>query len=56
MIDEPRYSGCRVKRYGPDEVTSRLFSRCPAAQMRIASPISPTAAPSASERGVGRAK
>ena len=41
MIDEPRYSGCRVKRYGPDDVTSRLFSRCPAAQMRIASPSSP---------------
>ena len=35
-------------------VTSRLFSRCPAAQMRIDSPSSPMAAPAASVRHVRR--
>ena len=34
----PDIKGCRVTRYGPDCVTSRPFSRWPAAQMRISSP------------------
>ena len=55
MIVEPRYSGCRVNRYGPDAVTSRPFSRCPAAQIRSPSPTTATAAPTAKLRGVGRA-
>ena len=38
MIDEPTYSGCANQRYGPDAVTSRDLLRCPAAQMRSASP------------------
>ena len=37
-------------------MTSRLFSRCPAAQILTASPSNPTAAPAASDRQVGAAK
>ena len=40
---------------GPDAVTSRPFSRCPAAQIRSASPAIAIAAPIARLRGVGRA-
>src|SRR6187549_301901 len=53
IIDDPRYSGWRVYRYGPDCVTSVLFSRWPAAQRRIDSPTIAIAAPIASDRGDG---
>src|SRR5438105_12376277 len=52
---DPRYSGGATKRYGPDEVTSRALFRCPAAQMRIASPAAATDMPIAIDRSVGSA-
>src|SRR4051812_24717742 len=55
MIVEPRYSGCRVNRYGPLIVTSRPLPRCPAAQRRTPSPAAATATPAASDALVGRA-
>src|SRR5439155_2734875 len=53
MIAEPTYSGCAVQRYGPDEVTSLDLLRCPAAQIRIASPIAAIEAPMATVDRVG---
>ena len=40
---------------GPERVTSRPFSRCPAAQMRSISPAAAIAPPIATERDVGLA-
>src|SRR5690348_13669430 len=55
MTIDPTYKGCRVSRYGPDCVTSRPFSRCPAAQMRNSSPNTAITAPAIKDRDVGRA-
>src|SRR5690242_13169210 len=55
MMDEPAYSGCPSQRYGPDDVTSRDLFRCPAAQIRSASPAAATTVPDSSVRPVGRA-
>ena len=55
--DEPTYSGCARPAIRARRVTSRPFSRCPAAQMRIASPtsaIDQSNAPASSS--VGRAR
>src|SRR5262245_66690118 len=35
---EPTYSGWPTNLYGPERVTSRPFSKCPAAQIRTHSP------------------
>src|SRR6478609_4541356 len=56
ISDDPRYSGWRVYRYGPDCVTSLLFSRWPAAQRRIDSPTIAITAPITSDRGEGVAR
>src|SRR5690242_9916019 len=42
-----------MNRYGPEVVTSRLFSRWPAAHTRNASPHAPTAAPANNDDRVG---
>ena len=51
----PDVQRMRVHRYGPERVTSRLFSRCPAAHTRIASPASATSRPARHVVHVGRA-
>src|SRR6476646_10936464 len=56
MMLEPRYSGWTTKRYGPDEVTSRALFKCPAAQIRIASPATATDMPTAMVRAAGFAR
>src|SRR5262245_23986848 len=53
---EPTYNGCRVQRYGPERVTSRPFSRWPAAQARKASPPRATTSPMHQLLHVGSAK
>src|SRR5260221_2834274 len=55
MIDDPIYKGCANQRYGPDAVTSRALFKCPAAQIRSASPHAAIDTPMASDAGVGRA-
>src|SRR5207249_10479357 len=50
---EPTYRGWATHRYGPDVVTSRDLFRCPAAQMRMPSPIAAIPKPIASDRAVG---
>src|SRR3954454_19107664 len=50
---DPTYSGWANHRYGPDAVTSRDLRRCPAAQIRSASPTPPTQAPAATVHAVG---
>ena len=56
MSPEPTYSGCCIQRYGPDMVTSRPFTRCPAAQMRSACPTRAIAVPVTSDVQVGVAR
>src|SRR5688572_10747899 len=53
---EPTYRGCRIQRYGPERVTSRPFSRCPAAHTRIASPAAATRKPAVHVFQVGCAR
>src|SRR5262245_31257906 len=53
--DEPTYSGCATKRYGPERVTSRDLFRCPAAHTRRSSPASATGSPAAIDAVVGAA-
>src|SRR3984957_10969001 len=54
MIREPRYSGLRVKAYGPPRASRFPLSMWPAAQMRSAAPASARIPPAHMERSVGR--
>src|SRR5258708_9238898 len=51
----PRYRGLRVCAYGPPVASTRVFSMCPEAQMRMASPRSTRTRPATSDQGRGRA-
>src|SRR5262245_45938285 len=56
ITDDPTYNGCALQRYGPERVTSRPFSRCPAAQMRMSSPTIAIARPMRQLDSVGCAR
>src|SRR3954470_10565643 len=56
ITDDPTYSGCATQRYGPDTVTSLDLRKCPAAQIRIASPHAAIDMPISRDSGVGCAR